>query len=198
MRSSFSILILGLVVAGCAGRNVHPMGPASSRDDLAHRRSQQIQRLHDYRVAAVFPTDNRGLYLSVFRDQRGRPCPMAALIEQSGNRALVDRIVVENNQLRLADVHGGPLLDWMVNSGLTQEEVDLVQGALTIDEMRGMQQYFTEPTLTVTEQVILTARREIVRRLEDIEARLVAQTSHSLDVATTRLPRANHAAVASH
>jgi hypothetical protein len=198
MRSSLSILILGFVVAGCAGRNVHPMGPASSRDDLAQRRTQQIQRLHDYRVAAVFPTDNRGMYLSVFRDQRGRPCPMAALIEQSGGRGLVDWVVADNNQLRLADVHDGPLMDWMVNSGLTQEEVELVQGALTIDEMRGMQQYFTEPTLTVTAEVILTARREIVRRLEDIEARLVAETSHSLDLATGRLVRANRDAVASH
>jgi hypothetical protein len=180
MRSSLLILTLGLVFAACASRNVRPMGPASSRDELAHRRTQQIQRLHDYRVAAVFPTDSSGNLISVFRDQRGRPCPMAALIEQSGDRALVDRVVVENNGLRLVNVHDGPLMDWMVSSGLTQQEVELIQGVFEVS--------FREDRMT--------ARRRVIRLLEEIERRLGAETSRSLSLAAARLPRANHDALA--
>jgi hypothetical protein len=182
MRSSLLILILGLVFAACAGRNVRPMGLASSRDELAHRRTQQIQRLHDYRIAAVFPTDNSGNLISVFRDQRGRPCPMAALIEQSGDRALVDRVVVQNNGLRLVNVHDGPLMDWMVSSGLTQQEVELVQGVFEVYRWGKEER--------------MTARRRVVRRLEEIELRLVAETSRSLNIAAARLPRVGQDAVA--
>jgi hypothetical protein len=185
MRSILVVLILGLVLGGCA-REFRPATPRPG-PDLAAQRALQIRRLHAYRVAGVFPVDDRGYPLSVFRDRRGKPCPMAALIEQSGQRALVDRVVRDNNRLRLADVHDGPLMDWMSSSGLTQEEVAYVQGILRVDNS------FVLPE---TADPVMTAHQQVVRRLEEAERVLLADTVPSLEVAYARLPGAGGARVA--
>ncbi len=190
MRSILVFLILGLTIGACA-RTLRTSAPQLS-DDIEIRRAQQIQRLHDYRVAGVFPIDARGFPLSVFRDQKGKPRPMAALIEQSGGRSLVDRVVRENNTLRLADVHDGPLMDWMLDSGLTQEEVAYVQGVMNYS-----------PTLELappTEQALESARQmayqEIKHRLEEVERKLFADSPRSLPVVYARMACAKPAVVA--
>ena len=82
-----------------------------------------IAWLHEYAAAGVFPRDDAGRPLSVFRDTHGVRCPMAELIFRSGHADLVDQVATTHNNLRLADVHSGPLYAWILASGLTQEEV---------------------------------------------------------------------------
>jgi hypothetical protein len=180
-----SFLLIAIMLAACATTTRTPLTRPESRDDLAYRRSLQIQRLHDYRIAAVFPVDTRGLPWSVFRDYQNRPCPMAFLIEKSGHRDLVNDVATTNNTLRLADVHDGPLLEWMLTSGLTQEEVAMVQGAMTIDGIDSIPADQVLPYVTPEEQ--LWARQQVIRKLEIIELALQAQTRRSLNVAETRL-----------
>jgi len=130
------LFALALVVSACAARQspaVTEVTDVADVADLAARRAQMIQWLHEYKEAGVYPTDDAGMPLSVFRDARGVRCPMAELIHKSGRDDLLDAVVAQANDLRLADVHAGPLYDWMLDSGLTLPEIAMVQGAMNID-----------------------------------------------------------------
>jgi len=162
---------------------------AATVAELAARRAQMIEWLHEYEQAGVFPTDAAGMPLSVFRDARGVRCPMAELIHRSGRDDLVDAVAREANALRLADVHDGPLYAWMMRSGLTQDEIAMVQGAMTIDEMRMMRE------LPVQDLRIASANGVVHGKLETAEIALRNATAHSVSVAAARLPAARaHAA----
>lgn len=102
---------------------------------LAEHRAQMLRWLHEYAMNAVYPTDANGLPVSEFQDERGVRCPMAELIHRSGHDELVADVVRTNNRLRLADVHAGPLYNWMRDSGLTMNEIAMVQGAMMVDYM---------------------------------------------------------------
>jgi len=176
------MLLVLAIVSGCSTttKPATPQAPTTAAAELAGRRAQIISWLHDYRVAGVYPTDAAGQPLSVFVDARGVRCPMAELIHKSGRDDLVAAVQREHNAVRLADVHDGPLHDWMLASGLTQEEIALVQGAMNIDfnlERRG------EPSFQLA---VETA--EVRGKLEMAEAALNAATGTSLLTAVRRLP----------
>jgi len=156
---------------------------ADSRDQLAAARAQQLQRLHDYRVAGVYPADALGKPLAVFRDAQGRMCPMAHLISKSGHDDLVTSVAAQNNALRLADVTEGPLVDWILDSGLTREEVIEIQGAMELDYSN-----FKVNNSEIPNGQLAAARRDITTRLTKIEGDLRAHTKDSLAVAAQRLP----------
>jgi hypothetical protein len=127
-------IVLALAVCACtAPARVSPQTPNQSVPELAARRAQMIQWLHEYREAGIYPSDAAGMPASVFRDANGVRCPMAELIHKSGRDDLVDAVATQANALRLADVHSGPLYDWMTHSGLTLQEIAMVQGAMNID-----------------------------------------------------------------
>jgi len=148
------------------------------------RRAKLIDWLHDYRVAGVFPSDGMRP-ISVFVDARGVRCPMAEMIHLSGRDDLVEAVHRKNNTLRLATVHSGPLFDWILDSGLTQEEVALVQGAMTIEESRWMIESPSASQLAIA---------NVTGKLEMAEAALRSATPTSLAMATQRLIRANQVA----
>lgn len=155
-----------------------------ARDELAARRAQIIEWLADYAEAGVFPTDASGWPLSVFRDAQGVRCPMAEVIYRSGHGDLVDAVARENNAVRLADVHDGPLYDWMLGSGLTGEEIAMVQGVMEI----GMQWQLEQPDRPEPSETTILARARIRGRLETAVRALRDNTAHSLEVAATQLP----------
>ena len=111
-------LIWIVILAACSR---HP-APAAPSSELAQHRAQMLGWLTEYTEAGVFPTDEAGLPVSVFKDSHGVRCPMAELIFRSGHADLVDAIAAEDNHARLADVHDGPVHDWMLGSGLTHDE----------------------------------------------------------------------------
>ena len=150
MHTTARILLVSLVaVAGCSHAAAvaptmtptvaHVAPPTTSHAQLAaHRaemRAQLIEWLGEYAEAGTYPTDANGWPLSVFRDANGVRCPMAELIYRSGHAELVEAVVASNNALRLADVQDGPLAAWMAESGLTRDEIIMVQGAANIPMM---------------------------------------------------------------
>lgn len=153
-------------------------------DELAARRAQIIGWLRDYAAAGVYPTDDAGRPLSVFRDARGVRCPMAEVIFRTGHGDIVDAVVRENNAVRLADVHGGPLLDWMLGSGLTRDEIAVVQGIMDVPFTLQIDQ----PTPELERELVLMAHERIRGRLETAVRALQDNTAHSLEVAAARLP----------
>ena len=176
-------LLFVLALAACSATPRAVAAPTTSSSEtssseLAARRARLIGWLHDYRVAGVFPSDGTRP-ISVFVDDRGVRCPMAEMIHLSGRDDLVEAVHRENNTLRLASVHTGPLYDWILGSGLTQEEVALVQGALTIDEERWMRRAENAQQLAIA---------KVSGKLEMVEAALRSATPTSLALAAKRLP----------
>lgn len=188
---TFCSILAALALSACGDR--HPVTasePAAiavpevvdQRGLLAALRAQQIARLEAYRLAGEYASDERGYPTGVFRDAAGRHCPMAHLIHMSGRDDLVDATVRTNNRLQLADVHDGPLLAWMLGSGLTQEEIVMVQGVMELDygQLRLENAVLDEPGL------IARMREEVGERLDAAIATLRVRTAQSLEVAVAR------------
>ena len=123
--------------AGKADRPIEPdafAAPAVLRDRatvramLAVVRAHNLAAFHAYAAAGVYPsniyTDGE---LNVWRDDDGHFCAAATMIRASGEIALTDRVADQTNNIKLGDVTQGPLMDWMLTSGLTQDEVALIQ-----------------------------------------------------------------------
>lgn len=127
MKRMKHFLLVSVFLAACHS-TTPPVSPSTA--DLAARRAQMLAWLHEYAQAGQFPQDAQGQPLSVFRDAHGVRCPMAELMYRSGHGDLVDAVARTHNDLRLADVHDGPIYAWIVESGLTQEEVAMIQGAM--------------------------------------------------------------------
>src|SRR4051812_34909403 len=132
------LLVLSVLAAACSTTAIAkpPVSPVpqdgATVAELAQHRAQLIGWLHEYREAGVFPVDATGMPMSAFKDAAGVRCPMAELLHKSGRDDLVDAVAKEANTVRLEDVHTGPLHDWMLGSGLTEEEISMVQGAMNI------------------------------------------------------------------
>jgi hypothetical protein len=161
----------------------------SVREKLAARRAKVIERIEAYRKAEVFPTDALGLPLGVFRDDKGVRCPMSELVFLSGRGDLVDAVVKLDNTIKFADIKGGPILDWLLQSGLTQEEAIQIQGAMDWNG-RGLQlqgETFGGTQLVNIQPSIDTAHQAVIDKLVAAEEMLKTNTATSLSTAVDRL-----------
>ena len=96
---------------------------------LREERLRNLGFLRDYRKRGRFPVNTRypGEVLPHIKDERGTLCAMAYIIERSGHGGLVENLADSNNLIRLEDVAGGPVADWLSTSGLTKEESAKIQ-----------------------------------------------------------------------
>lgn len=114
-----------------------PMEATSRISDAARARLRKVLKTRRAKNVAAFRAyASRGVYphnfdtsgpLNVWIDQEGRMCAAATMIWKSGAKQLVRRTGRDDNFVKLGDVTSGPLLDWMLTSGLTQAEVALIQ-----------------------------------------------------------------------
>lgn len=158
------------------------------RAELASARRRHLGMLRRYANAMAFPvnTYEPGM-LNVFVDDDGHICAAANLIARDGQRDLVQRTAAQDNYLRLAEVVGGPLMDWMLSSGFTQEEIARIQEPyMYIDEEQPRRQ--VQRDLEAEKQRVRTVLLQVARELE-------RNTAASLDLATDRLIAARAAAV---
>lgn len=151
---------------------------------LAANRERQIRRVHAYAARGRFPrnTEFPGERLPHFLDDRGVPCAVAHLMIEDGRRADVERIARENNLVRVVDVQSGPLLEWVLGSGLLQEEAARIQPAYD---------FMDRPRPVETPVAPHIVERERIRRhLRAVEQELRRDTAASLAIALERLERA--------
>jgi hypothetical protein len=167
-----------LFVLGCAGgvrkpapspSSSSPASPASIdelRLRLAEQRRLQIARLQAYVEAGEFPRRRvrREQPVDVLIDDDGHLSAIASLMEQAGEGPLIRLTAAHSNSVNLADVKAGPLLEWVLGSGLTREEVALLQMPYVYDSAAGVSAHF-----------------------QRILARLSADTDASLDAAAEQL-----------
>lgn len=149
---------------------------------LAERRALNLDRLHAYALAGQFPQNHvRPGMLNVFIDDAGHICAAANLINLDGHDALVQKTAATDNYIVLASVTQGPLMNWMLTSGFTQEEIALIQ-----------EPYFfmDEPAEPVQAQKLTSLQIETARVravLLGVHERLSASSAQSLGVVATRL-----------
>ena len=123
--------MLSVAVATSAAAFADPapdLDRAALREALAARRKLNLQRFHDYRKARVYPhnTYQEGM-LNVWRDADSHLCAVATLVSDDRRYDLVEKVAVDQNFVRIADVSSGPLYDWSLTSGFTQEELAMIQ-----------------------------------------------------------------------
>jgi hypothetical protein len=100
---------------------------------LAARRDHNIAAFRAYMNAGVYPHNTvRPGPLNVWRDDDGHLCAAATMIDRDGKHALVTKTAEQTDYLRLLDVTTGPLLDWIMTSGLSIEEIDRIQAPMVL------------------------------------------------------------------
>jgi hypothetical protein len=173
-RSVLGFTLLLLASSAMAGAPAAPPSATTSvqtapslAEQMQATRKVAIERLTAYRKRGEFASDAKGFPMSVFRDDKGRRCPMAELIFQSGHGDLVDAVVKQNNTLRLLSVTKGPIAEWMATSGLTREEIIEIQGLARMPM----------PQLKITPEL---AHELMINRLQQMEKKLASQTKASL------------------
>jgi hypothetical protein len=149
---------------------------------LSARRAKNVAAFRRYAQRGVYPhnfvVDGP---LNVWIDEEGRMCAAATMIFRSGAKSLVRKVAREDNYIRLGAVAGGPLLDWMLTSGLTQHEIATIQEPF----MGRMEPIEPAPAIAKTPRQLEDER--LAARYREVLAMLAAGTDASLDAAIDRL-----------
>jgi hypothetical protein len=64
---------------------------------------------------------------NVWIDRDGHLCAVATLMKADGWDAVVEQTGKDNNFVRVAELTSGSLVEWVLTSGFTQEEVVMIQ-----------------------------------------------------------------------
>jgi hypothetical protein len=146
---------------------------------LATRRAQNLARFHAYRTKGVYPHDNIAQTSeNIWRDDDGRLCAAATIIDADGQHDLVNDIAQNDNGVKLGEVTSGPLLDWILTSGFTQVELATIQ-----EPFMGPR----EPAAKADWKIAEDAR--LKKKYARIEKTLRDNTDDALDQAADRLAK---------
>ena len=155
------------------------------REALLEARHRNLDFFRAYEKAGVFPSN---IYqpnkLNVWRDAAGHVCAAATIIRASGMTDLVDRVADQNNFIRLADVSQGPLMDWILTSGFTQDEIAMIQEPF--DPV-------TEPHVAPSQPIVVDARLRAAEnarlraKYTQVERALVKNEKRNIELAVDRL-----------
>jgi hypothetical protein len=157
----------------------------SVRAALEAKRAQNLARFRAYEATGVFPNNvDSDKTLNVWKDDHGHFCAAANLVVKGGNLALANKVAEQTNFIKLGDVTQGPLMDWMLTSGFTQDEIALIQRPY----MPVTQRPRPVEQKPVVDGRMRTAENARLHGLyKQIASQLDKQASKSLDTATDRL-----------
>ncbi|MGD9632126.1 MAG: hypothetical protein AB7G28_20970 [Pirellulales bacterium] len=99
------------------------------RQRLAQHRALNILRLRIYQLRGQFPRNEHvsSRAVPIFVDKHDTACAVGHLMRESGWADAVAAIQRTNCFVYVTDVRNGPLVAWVLVSGLTQEEAALIQ-----------------------------------------------------------------------
>ena len=119
--------------------------------DLQRARTHHLDQLRVYWQAGRFPKNLDGIDVRrpFFIDAFGTPCAVAYLMLQSGGRAAdaARQIARTNNTIYADQIDSKPFHEWVVTSGLTLEELALIQPSYGPNEVGLMIQARDEAAL---------------------------------------------------
>lgn len=90
-------------------------------------RKRNIELLHDYAMRGIFPHNSYSYARPVFVDEFNTHCAVGHLMQMSGNDALAMRISSRNNYVYAMDIDDPEIYAWQEASGLTLQELALIQ-----------------------------------------------------------------------
>lgn len=166
---------------------------AAVRAKLAANRATNLQRFRAYQKKGVFPSNTfQDGKLNVWIDIYGNLCAAATIISASGMHDLVLDVGDTNNFIKLADVQQGALMDWILTSGLTQDEIAAIQEPFVrVDQPMPS----VEPAPILVDAKLRKAEdARLMRRYRQVDASIVRNAKRSLDAATDRLMAQPHLA----
>jgi len=159
---------------------------AAIRAKLAVNRAANLMRFRVYQNKGAFPNNTfRNSKLNVWLDDAGNFCAAATIIKLSGQDALVNKVAEQSNFIRLADVTQGPLMDWILTSGLTQAEIAAIQEPM-MPVYREVPEPAAEPIL-VDRRLRQIEDKRLMAKYKQVDAAIVKNKNASLDAATDRL-----------
>lgn len=151
---------------------------ASVRKALEARRTKNLAAFRAYRKGGVYPHNRwRMGPLNVWIDTDGHLCAAATMIGKDGKEALVRKTAETDNNIRLQNVIDGELLDWMLTSGFTIEEIDRIQAP----------SIYPDESMMKTEDALRAEDARLSKLYAETDAALVKQSKRGLDTATDRL-----------
>jgi hypothetical protein len=157
-----------------------PMRVPPERTDvykaLQKRRAKNLAAFRAYRKGGVYPHNTwRTGPLNVWRDASGHLCAAATMISKDGKSELVAQTADSDNFIRLQNVTEGALLDWILTSGFTIEEIDRIQlPAVRPDEI-------------VSPETLKQEDARLAASYKATDAWLVARTKAGVETAVNRL-----------
>ena len=151
---------------------------AEVRKALAKRRAKNLAAFRAYRKAGSYPHNSwRVGPLNVWIDAEGHLCAAATMISKDGKHELVKATGETDNNIRLLNVLEGPLLDWMMTSGFTIEEIDRIQQPMMMPDERMMK----------TPEMLQAEDARLRKLYAEVDGWLVKRAKTGLDTATDRL-----------
>jgi hypothetical protein len=95
---------------------------------LKSRRAKNLDVLHQYMLAGIFPSNTRHQERQpYFIDDNGVHCAVGYLMKESGADDIASDIKRNQNYSFLADINHKKLMSWVARSGLTFDELALIQ-----------------------------------------------------------------------
>ena len=159
------------------------------RAELGKRRQQHLKQLLAYANAGEFPqnTVSNGP-INVFIDDAGHVCAAANLIRLDGYGDLVKKTAQDDNFIVLSTVTKGPLMDWMLASGFTQEEIAEIQEPyMPIGDLDPSLVEPPEPHFAAAPLSAQLEKERVQKVLRSVHAKLSANSEKSLYLAVQRL-----------
>jgi hypothetical protein len=107
------------------GRDVSKLSPI-----LKENRLKNLNVLHQYRMAGIFPLNTKHINRQpYFIDDYNVYCAVGYLMKMSGADEVAKDIRRTQNYSYLSDIHHDKLMSWVQQSGLTFDELALIQPA---------------------------------------------------------------------
>ncbi|MBA3538872.1 MAG: hypothetical protein H0T79_04530 [Deltaproteobacteria bacterium] len=145
-----------------------------------------------YQRTGVFPSNTHGdRALNVWRDREGHFCAAATIIRVSGGVALADKIAEQNNFIKLGEVTRGPVMDWILASGFTQDEIAAIQ-----EPFMPVAREPRQPKPIIAADLRKAETQRLVQKYRAVEQMLVTNQEASLDIAVDRLMKHRELAAA--
>jgi hypothetical protein len=161
---------------------------AAVRAALVKARATNLAAFRAYQAKGIFPSNTfQPGKLNVWVDANGNYCAAATIIQMSGLTDLVTKTGEQNNFIKLADVKQGPLMDWILMSGFTQDEIAAIQEPFD-DVTRGRAEPAPAPiTASVDAKKRKAEDARLIAKYKQVDRALVKNANKSLDAAVDHL-----------
>lgn len=158
------------------------------RQALAEQRKVNLEHFHTYRTKRIYPHNSYSEgTLNVWKDADNHLCAVATMVHDTGNDELVDTVASAENFVKTANLENGPLMDWVLTSGFTQEEIVMIQAPSEADvRMMEARELAEQRKL---QRALAREDRRLARIYKTVEATLRTDrvADAGLDLATARL-----------